>query len=177
MKLVKWSVEGGSWSGAVGGTSTCSVPGDRDGAIVGTTVASERGCRETSFTRDDPAGPAERFILVHFMTTKIMENRTTAITIGTTMAATLTLEPGSNNKWNREKNSCFKVWWFEGNHCSRKIRKKNYLYWIWLLRESGNCCNHCKKQRTNGFLSMSLCHSLHCHSIRREADHLLNFHL
>lgn len=81
-----------------GGTSTCSVPGDRDGAIVGTTVASEGGCRETSFTRDDPAGPAERFILVHFMTTKIMENRTTAITIGTTMAATLTLEPGSNNK-------------------------------------------------------------------------------
>lgn len=50
----------------------------------------ERGCRVTSFTPDDPAGSAERIIVVHFMTTKMIEKRTTATTIGTTMAATLT---------------------------------------------------------------------------------------
>ena len=48
-----------------------------------------RGCRGTSFAPDDPAGPAERVILVHLMTTKMIAKRTTATTMGTTTAATL----------------------------------------------------------------------------------------
>ena len=39
---------------------------------------------------DDPASPAERFILVHLMTAKMIAKRTTAITIGTAMATALT---------------------------------------------------------------------------------------
>ena len=39
---------------------------------------------------DDSASPAERFILVHLMTAKMIAKRTTAITIGTAIATALT---------------------------------------------------------------------------------------
>ena len=49
-------------------------------------------CSETTFVVVvvlDPVGVAERFTLVHLMTMNMMANRTTAMTIGTAMAAAL----------------------------------------------------------------------------------------
>ena len=98
-------MEEGSGSGAVAsgtgrgcGTSACSVFWNRDCVVGGTSIVCGRDCNGTSFTRDEPAGPADRCILVHFMTTKMMEKRTTATTIGTMMAATLAGGPVARNK-------------------------------------------------------------------------------
>jgi len=53
-------------------------------------VLWERGCRGTSYAPDVAAGPAERVILVRLMTVKMMAKRTTATTMGTTMATAST---------------------------------------------------------------------------------------
>lgn len=51
-----------------------------------------RDCWGASFAPDDPAGRAERLIFLRLMTAKTMKaRRTTATTMGTTMAATGTV--------------------------------------------------------------------------------------
>lgn len=149
VKFCEWLVEGGSWIGVVrgmewgGGILICSVLGDRDGVIVCIIMVFERGCRGMLFICDDLVGLVEWFILVYFMIIKMRENRIIVIIIGMMMVVIFILEFGLNNKWNREKSSCFKVWWFEGNYCLCKIWKKSYFWWNWLLCESGYCCNYC----------------------------------
>ena len=58
----------------------------------GVGIGALKVCSETIFVVVvdlDPVGVAERFTLVHLMTMNMMANRTTAMTIGTAMAAAL----------------------------------------------------------------------------------------
>ena len=69
-------VEGGGYCSRITIGAAISVPCDR-------------GCGESSY--DIPAAPTERVILVQKITAKIIPKRTTPTTMGTAMAAALTV--------------------------------------------------------------------------------------